>query len=57
MTVKELAAYLRVHQSTVYRLIKRDAIPCFKIGSDWRFHVESIDRWLENRDATWSRPG
>ncbi len=45
MTVRELSAYLRVHPSTVYRLVRRNQIPAFHIGSDWRFNIEAIDRW------------
>ncbi len=45
MTLEEVAGYLRVHPSTVYRMVKNHAIPAFKIGSDWRFNRESIDVW------------
>jgi excisionase family DNA binding protein len=45
MTVNELSEYLRVHRSTIYRLLKKNQIPGFKIGSDWRFNVEAIDQW------------
>jgi excisionase family DNA binding protein len=45
ITVGELAGYLRVHRSTVYRLLKKQQLPGFKIGSDWRFNLEAIDRW------------
>jgi excisionase family DNA binding protein len=45
ITVGELSEYLRVHRSTIYRLLKKGQLPAFKIGSDWRFNVEAIDRW------------
>jgi excisionase family DNA binding protein len=45
ITVGELAGYLRVHRSTVYRLLKKQQLPGFKIGSDWRFNLEAIDKW------------
>ena len=47
MTVREVSAYLRVHPSTVYRLLEVviRKIPAFHIGSDWRFNIEEIDRW------------
>ena len=45
MTVREVSAYLHVHPSTIYRLLKRHEIPAFHIGSDWRFNIEAIDRW------------
>jgi len=45
LTVTELAEYLKVHRSTIYRLIRARAIPAFRIGSDWRFNREHIDQW------------
>lgn len=45
ITISELCEYLRVHRSTLYRLLKKRQLPGFKIGSDWRFNVEAIDRW------------
>jgi len=45
MTVREVAAYLHVHPSTIYKLLKQHQIPAFRMGSDWRFHIDAIDRW------------
>ena len=45
MRVAEVAEYLHVHPTTIYRLLKKHKIPGFKVGSDWRFNIESIDRW------------
>jgi excisionase family DNA binding protein len=50
MTVRELSEYLRVHPSTIYRLLRRNQIPAFRMGSDWRFNIEAIDRWRLERD-------
>jgi excisionase family DNA binding protein len=50
MTVRELAAYLRVHPSTIYRLLKHNQIPAFHVGSDWRFNIETIDSWRLGQD-------
>jgi excisionase family DNA binding protein len=46
MTVGEVSEYLRVHRATIYKLLKRGGIPAFRIGTDWRFNSETIDRWL-----------
>ncbi|HYB92168.1 MAG TPA: helix-turn-helix domain-containing protein [Candidatus Binataceae bacterium] len=51
LTVNELADYLRVHRSTLYRLLKKGQLPGFKIGSDWRFNVEVIDAWRLKQGA------
>ena len=51
LTVSELSNYLRVHRSTVYRLLKKGQLPGFRIGSDWRFNVEAIDQWRLQQGA------
>lgn len=50
MTVKEVAQYLRVHYSTIYRLLKRNELPAFRIGSDWRFTKGNIDAWRKTQE-------
>jgi excisionase family DNA binding protein len=51
LTLEEVASYLRVHPSTIYRLLKKRRLPAFRVGSDWRFNVESIDRWRIQAEA------
>ena len=51
LTVKEVADYLHVHQSTIYRMLKRSQLPAFRVGSDWRFNVEAIDRWRSQMES------
>jgi excisionase family DNA binding protein len=50
-TVKEVSEYLRVHPSTVYRLLARKQIPAFRVGSDWRFSLQAIDQWRSDAEA------
>lgn len=47
LTVGECAVYLKVHNSTIYRLLKKGSLPSFKVGSDWRFREKDLERWLE----------
>jgi len=51
LTVKEVADYLQVNQTTIYRLLRRSEIPAFKVGGDWRFNIESIEAWRLSADA------
>jgi excisionase family DNA binding protein len=46
MTVAEVTQYLRIHRVTLYRLLKANKIPGFRVGSDWRFSRQAIDRWM-----------
>ncbi len=48
MTVPTVAEFLRCHESTIYRLLKKKKIPAFKIGSDWRFVKADIIRWMQD---------
>ena len=47
MTAQDLSAYLKITTTTIYKLAQQGEIPSFKIGSEWRFKKELIDRWLE----------
>ena len=53
MTVGELAEFLRLHPSmrlhpsTIYRLLRRGKLPAFKVGSDWGFSREAIGRLVQ----------
>jgi excisionase family DNA binding protein len=51
MTVLELSEHLRVHPTTVYRLLRNRQIPGFRVGSDWRFDINMIDRWSSEQTA------
>jgi excisionase family DNA binding protein len=51
LTVRDLSIYLRVHPSTIYKMLKRNQLPAFRVGSDWRFTVEAIDQWLASAEA------
>ena len=46
LTVKEVSELLKIHESTVYKMIRESRIPAFKIGSDWRFQKDQIVHWL-----------
>ena len=57
LTVQELSEYLRVHPTTIYRLLRARQIPGFRVGSEWRFSTEVIDRWRsEEEQASASAP-
>jgi excisionase family DNA binding protein len=46
MNIDELAEYLKLPKSTVYKLAQGGKVPGRKAGRQWRFHKEAIDRWL-----------
>lgn len=51
LTVNEVAALLRVHTSTIYRMLKYKELPAFRVGSDWRFRSDELERFLNKKAA------
>ena len=51
LTIKELANYLKVKQSTVYNWINHDRIPVSKVVGQWRFRRSEIDDWVKNNNS------
>ena len=45
LTVKEVCDLLQVHPSTLYKLVRQGSIPSFRVGIDWRFRKDVIERW------------
>lgn len=50
-TIDELAIYLKVSKSTLYKLLGEGKVPGQKVGRHWRFRKAAIDRWLEDTEG------
>jgi excisionase family DNA binding protein len=50
MTVAEVAVLLRIHHTTLYRMIRKRQIPVFRVGSDYRFNRQAIDEWQQAQE-------
>jgi excisionase family DNA binding protein len=49
MTIDQLAAYLQIAKSSLYKLAQEGKVPGQKVGKHWRFKKDAIDRWLEDQ--------
>lgn len=49
MTVREVAAYLRIKERKVYDLVAQRRIPCTRATGKWLFPSELIDAWLRQQ--------
>jgi excisionase family DNA binding protein len=49
MTVRELAAYLKVNERTVLKLATQGPLPAVRVGNQWRFRKVMIDAWLDDQ--------
>ncbi len=47
MTTRELANYIKLNEKTVIRMAQNGKMPGVKIGNQWRFHLTTIDRYLQ----------
>ena len=52
MTTKEVAQYLSIHPLTAHKYARAGKIPAFKIGTDWRFHKKSLEKWIHQASAS-----
>ena len=51
MTVAEIAEYLKFRRITIYRWARKGKIPAFKIGTDWRFDGNAIEKLMIDRQV------
>jgi len=49
MTIDELAEYVKISKSTLYKLAQEGKLPGQKFGKRWRFHKDAIDGWLKSQ--------
>jgi excisionase family DNA binding protein len=45
LTIVEVSDFLRLHPTTVYRLVRRGELPAFQIGGGRRVNMHGLDRW------------
>lgn len=54
MTQVELADWLKISRTTVWRLIRKGGIPVHRIGRTVRVRRSDVERWLvEEGDGAW----
>ncbi len=51
MNIREASAYLGVSAKILYRYLREERIPAFKLGNRWRFKKSVLDGWMEKRSA------
>ena len=49
LKIMDVAHFLRVPKSTVYKLARVGELPALKIGKHWRFLRRDINEWIHNR--------
>jgi nitrogen PTS system EIIA component len=49
LSVKDAAAILNVSEKTIYRWIKQETIPCYRINEQYRFNRAELLEWATSR--------
>ena len=48
-TLVEAAAYLRVPEEKVLRMVREQELPARQVGAEWRFLKSAVQEWLGQR--------
>ena len=51
LSAKEMQALLQVDRSTIYRMAEAGRLPALKVGKQWRFPHDQVEKWLQNQAA------
>ena len=49
LTLEQIAEYLQMSTSSIYKMSKKGKIPAYKVGRQWRFRKEEIDKWIRKQ--------
>ncbi|MBI5607163.1 MAG: helix-turn-helix domain-containing protein [Deltaproteobacteria bacterium] len=52
VTAKEVGHYLKLTESTIYKLALSGEIPGFRVGKSWRFDMEEIIQRIDSAKKT-----
>ena len=55
VTAKEVGQYLKLTESTVYKLASEGEIPGFKIGKSWRFDMDEILKIIREAKRSYAK--
>ena len=56
MTLTEAAEFIRVSEKTLGEMARAKRIPGKKVGREWRFLREALERWLSESSVPGSEP-
>jgi len=49
VTARELGQYLKLSESTIYKLASGGELPGFKVGDSWRFDMDEIAKVVRRK--------
>jgi excisionase family DNA binding protein len=56
VTARELCDYLKLSDSTIYKLALNGELPGFKIGDSWRFDMDEVIEYIKaKKGMVWAK--
>ena len=55
MTLQQVAEYLKFSKDKVYQMANAGKIPAIKIGKQWRFDKNDLNKWIDKHKNDESR--
>jgi len=49
LTLEQIAEYLQMSTSSIYKMAQTGKITAYKVGRQWRFKKKEIDSWLRTK--------
>lgn len=56
LTLPEAAELLHVSTRTLQRMIRRNELPAFKVGGQWRVRESQLTKWIQGRETASDLP-
>lgn len=50
-TLEEVADHLGVSKDTIRNWIRKEVIPHYRVGKQYRFKLSEIDKWIESGES------
>ncbi len=50
-SLEEIAEHLGVSKDTIRNWIKKDVIPYYRIGKQYKFRISEVDEWVESGES------
>ena len=51
VTLEQIADYLQISTSSIYKMVQAGRIPAYKVGRQWRFKKQEIDEWVQRNKS------
>lgn len=48
---EDIAEHLGVSKDTIRNWIKKDAIPNYRVGKQFKFKISEVDEWVESGES------